>query len=223
MTQLLLKDLYLSASKPSSLGGIDRLLREARKQIPGIKREEVREFLETQYAYTRHKPARRKFLKRAVIAVSINDVYQMDLVDLQKFAEFNDGVRYLLTAIDCFTRYAFAVPLKSKKPEIIQALSEIFKEYGIPLKIFTDKGTEFLNKHVKAFLKELNVQQWYSNNPGKAVMVERFNRTLKERLWVHMSDQNDYRYIDVLADVVSSYNNSEHSWPGTNKHNRRAR
>ena len=74
------------------------MLREARKQIPGIKREEVREFLETQYAYTRHKPARRKFPKRAVIAVNINHVYQMDLVDLQKFAEFNDGVKYLLTA-----------------------------------------------------------------------------------------------------------------------------
>ena len=54
MTQRLLKDLYLSASKPSSLGGIDRVLKEARKKIPGIKREEVKEFLETQYAYTRH-------------------------------------------------------------------------------------------------------------------------------------------------------------------------
>ena len=191
------------------------MLREARKQIPGIKREEVREFLETQYAYTRHKPARRKFPKRAVIAVNINNVYQMDLVDLQKFAEFSDGVRYLLTAIDCFTRYAFAVPVKSKKPtEIIQGLLQIFKEYAIPLKIFTDKGTEFRNKHAKALPKELDVLRWYSNNPGKAVMVERFNRTLKERLWVHMSDQNGYRYIDVLADVVSSYNNSEHSSTG---------
>ena len=126
MTHLLLKDLYLSASKPSSLGGIDRLLREARNQIPGIKIEEVREFLETQYAYTRHKPARRKFPKRAVIVVNINDGYQMDLVDLQKFVEFNDGVKYLLTAIDCFTRYAFAVPLESTKPtEIKQALSHV--------------------------------------------------------------------------------------------------
>ena len=141
MTQLLLKDLYLSASKPSSLGGIDRLLREARKQIPRIKREEVREFLETQYVYMRHKSARRKFPKRAVISANINDVYQMDLVDLQKFEEFNDGFEYLLTAIDCFKRYAFAVPLKSKKPtEIEHALSQIFKEYGIPLKIFTDKA-----------------------------------------------------------------------------------
>ena len=108
----------------------------------------------------------------------------MDLVDMQKFAEFNDGVKYILTAIDCFSRYAFAVPLKSKKPkEIIEAMTTVLKEYKIPLKIFTDKGTEFLNKDVEAFLKDLNIHQWYSYNPGKAVMAERFNRTLKERLW----------------------------------------
>ena len=150
-----------------------------------------------------------------MIATNINDVYQMDLVDMQKFAEFNDGVKYILTVIDCFSRYAFAVPLKSKKPkEIMEAMTTAFKEYGIPLKIFTDKGTEFLNKDVEAFLKELNIRQWYSNYPGKAVMAERFNRTLKERLWVHMTDQNNYRYIDVLDDVVKEYNASEHSSTG---------
>ena len=64
----------------------------------------------------------------------------MDLVDLQ-FSEFNDGVKYLLAAIDCFTRYAFAVPLKSKKPtEIIQALPQIFKEYGIPLRFLPTRA-----------------------------------------------------------------------------------
>ena len=89
-----------------------------------------------------------------MIATNINDVYQMDLVDMQKFAKFNNGVKYILTVIDCFSRYAFAVPLKSKKPkEIIEAMTTVFKEYGIPLKIFTDKGTEFLNKDAEAFLK----------------------------------------------------------------------
>ena len=139
----------------------------------------------------------------------------MDLVDMQKFAEFNKGFKYILTVIDCFSRYAMAYPLKSKKPEeVIEGLSKGFKSYGIPLKVFSDNGTEFLAKSVKAFLKELNVQQWNSKNPGKAVMVERFNRTLKERLWVHMTDNNNYEYIDVLDDVVESYNNSVHSATG---------
>ena len=81
-------------------------------------------------------------------------------------------------------------------------MTTVFNEYGIPLKIFTDKGTEFLNKEVEAFLRDLNILQWYSYNPGKAVMAERLNRTLKERLWVYLTDQNDYRCIDVLDDVV---------------------
>ena len=70
----ILEELYLSAAEPSSLGGINRLWTEARKQIPGLKREDVKEFLQTQYSYTRHRPARKKFPKRKVIATNINDV-----------------------------------------------------------------------------------------------------------------------------------------------------
>jgi len=184
-------------------------------RIPGLKKSDVKLFLQGQYAYTRHRPTQKNFPKRTVIAVNINDVYQMDLVDLQKFAEYNDGVKHILTVIDCFTRYAMVVTLKSKKPdEVIDALVKCFKEYGIPLKVFTDKGTEFLNRMVKSFLKELGVQQWYSYNPGKAVQAERFNRTLKERLWVYLTDRNNYRYVDVLDDVVKSYNATIHSSTG---------
>ena len=155
----ILEGLYLSAAKPSSLGGINRLWKEGRKEIPGLKREQVKDFLQTQYPYTRHKPERKKFPKRNVICTNVNDVYQMDLVDMQKFAEFNNGYKHLLTVIDCFSRYAFVVPLKSKNPkEIIEAMSTVFKEHGIPLKIFTDKRSECVNKDVRAFLKELNVQ-----------------------------------------------------------------
>jgi len=214
-TRQILEDLYLSPSKPSSLGGIQRLYREAKVRIPGLKRSDVVEFLQSQFAYTQHKPARKKFKKRKVIAVNINDVYHMDLIDMQKFAEFNDGYKFALTIIDCFSRYGMAIPITSKKPiNIIEGLTKAFKEYGIPLKVFSDNGTEFLARPVKMFLKELNIHQWNSKNPGKAVQVERFNRTLKERLWVYMTHENNYRYIDVLEDVVKGYNDSIHSSTG---------
>ena len=101
-THQILETLYLSPSKPSSLGGIDRLFREAKKQIPGLRRNQVNEFLQTQFAYTQHKPERTKFKRRKVIAANINDVYHMDLVDMQKLAEYNDGYKYIPTVIDCF-------------------------------------------------------------------------------------------------------------------------
>ena len=108
-----------------------------------------------------------------------------------------------------------AIPIKNKVPKnIIETLSGAFKEYGIPLKIFSDNGTEFVARPVKEFLKQLGVVQWTSRNPGKAVSVERFNRTLKERLWVLMTDNNNFKYIDVLQDVLKGYNDSVHSSTG---------
>ena len=99
-----LEELYLSPSKPSSLGGIDRLYKEAKAVIPGLHRRDVVRFLQTQFAYTQHRPARKKFKKRRVIAVNINDVYHIDLIDMQKFSEHSDSQRYILTVIDCFLR-----------------------------------------------------------------------------------------------------------------------
>jgi hypothetical protein len=130
-----------------------------------------------------------------------------------KFSEFNDNFLYLLTIIDCFSRYGFAIPLKSKKPkEIVDGLSVAFKEYGIPLKCQSDNGLEFKNGTVKSFFKECGVIYYTTTNDDiKCALVERFNRTIKDRLWTHMTQHNSYRYIDILPAVVQSYNYSVHS------------
>ena len=99
----ILEELCLSAGKPSILGGVNKLWTEARKPTPGLENYDMKKFLQTRYTYTRHWPARRKFPKRMVIANNINDVDQMDLVDMQKFSEFNEGVKFILTMIDCFS------------------------------------------------------------------------------------------------------------------------
>jgi len=151
-----------------------------------------------------------------VIAVDVNDMYQCDLADMQKFAEFNDGIKYLFTCIDVFSKFAFAIPIKSKKPnEIVNGLGRIFKEYGIPLKIQFDNGGEFSNGTVKSFLKECGVVFYFTRNDDiKCAVVERLNRTIKERLWMYMTQENNFRYIDVLQSVVDSYNLSVHSSTG---------
>jgi hypothetical protein len=211
-----LEKLYRDPKKVSSLGGIERLFKEAKKVIPGVKREDVVNFLQTQYAYTRHKSIRKKFPRRKTVAVDVNDMYQADLADMVKFSKFNDDYKYLLTCIDVFSKYGFAIPISSKKPEeIVRGLSIIFKEYGIPLKFQFDNGTEFKNATVKSLLRECGVIFYFTRNDDiKCALVERFNRTIKERLWKYMAQENNYRYIDVLKSVVSSYNNSVHSSTG---------
>ena len=90
-TEDILEDIYYTPSSTGSLGGVERLYSEAKKRIRRITRAAVEEFLEKQYTYTRHRSFNSKFQRRKVLALDICDVYQMDLVDLQKFASHNDG------------------------------------------------------------------------------------------------------------------------------------
>ncbi len=205
--------LYRDPGQVSSLGGIDRLYNAAKKSIPSLTRDQVIQYLQTQDSYTKQKQIKRKFKRRKTVAVDVNDLYQADLCDMQKFAEFNDNFKYFLSCIDVFSKMGFTVPLKSKKPlEIVNALSSIFRSYGIPLKINFDNGGEFKNATVKAFLKECRVIHYFTRNDDiKCSVVERFNRTIKERLWAYMTQENGYRYIDVLPSVTESYNSSVHS------------
>ena len=186
-----LEDLYMNPRKPSSLGGVERLFKAAKLAIPALKKEQVVKFLEQKFAYSQHKQIARKFSKRSVIATAQYDVYQMDIADMQKFSAENDEFRYLLVVIDCFSKYAFASPLKNKTPtEVIRGLLIVFKQYGLCAKIFSDSGKEFKNALVKAFLKECSVWQWFSSNDEtKAQTAERFTQTLKKRLWMYMTEK----------------------------------
>lgn len=209
-----LDEIYLNPANTGSLGGKSRLLGEAKKH--GITKQQVEEYLQSKDGYTQHKPARKTFARRKVISVDINDQHQMDLADMQKFSEYNDGVKYLLTIIDCFSRFAWAIPIKDKTPvTIINALEPIYQEIGAPLRVHTDKGKEFTSRETKQFFQDWNVKFYTTRNDNiKCALIERFNRTLKERLWLYMTENNNFRYIDIVTDVVKSYNNSVHSTTG---------
>ena len=131
-TEKILENLYMNPRRPSSLGGVERLYRAAKLVIPELRRTEVEKFLQGKFAYSQHKQIRRKFTRRPVIATDKFDVFQMDLADMQKFSEHNDGFKYLLVVIDCFSKYACVVPLRNKTPaEVVRGLSEVFKKYAI--------------------------------------------------------------------------------------------
>ena len=100
-----------------------------------------------------HKPALKKFRKRRVIVTGIDNIWAADLVDMQAFSKDNDGVRYLLTVIDVFSKYGWMLPLKTKTGvEVANALKEIFKERK-PGLLWVDKGLEFFNRHVKGLVE----------------------------------------------------------------------
>ena len=158
-----------------------------------------------------HKPIRRKFMKRTVFAKNVDDIWTADLVDMQQFAKNNKGVKYLLTVIDVFSKYGWIIPLKTKTGiEVAKAFEELFKQNKPPSKLWTDKGTEFYNTHMKKVLSSNNVLLYSTENEEKSSIVERWNRTMKRKMWMYFTANNTHKYIDILPQLVEKYNNTYH-------------
>ena len=132
-------------------------------------------------------------------------------MDVSSLAHFNKGYKFLLTCIDVFSKFSWVVLLKNKTGESLVNGFQIILDTGrSPKKLQTDKGTEFLNRNFQSFLKEKNIHFFNTNSELKASAVERFNRTLKTRMWKYFTAKNTCVYIDILQDVVQGYDNSYH-------------
>ena len=124
----------------------------------------------------------------------------------------NDGVKFLLTCIDTFSKYAWVRPLKNKSGQsVTEAFKSILRE-EIPLMLKSDKGTEYKNVQFQSLLKECDIRFYTSENYDiKAAIIEIFNRTLKTRMYRYFTHSKSFRYVDVLHDLVYSYNHTQHS------------
>ena len=127
-------------------------------------------------------------------------------------SKFNKGIRFLCV-IDIFSKYAFVVPLKDKKGvSIFNAFQSILDKSGRkPNKIRVDQRSEFYNHNFKKWLANNDISMYSSYNEGKSVVAERFIRTLKNKLYKHMTTVSKNVYYDVLDDIVKKYNNTRHS------------
>jgi hypothetical protein len=158
-----------------------------------------------------HKKIIRKFPRRKVIVNNLDDIWSADLVDMQLYSKQNSGFKYLLTVIDIYSKYAWIIPLKTKSSiSIIEAFTKLFKDRK-PKKLWTDSGKEFINKEFKHFLTKNDVEMYQTFNEGKAVVIERFNRTIKEKMWRYFTQHDTNKYLDVLPKLLNEYNNSYHS------------
>jgi len=177
----------------------------------GGPRQRAVEWLEMQPAYTLHKPARHKYDRNKVIVSSIDEQWAIDLVDLQSLAKYNDGFKYILNCIDIFSKFAYSIPIKTKTAKcVVDAFQSILDQGRRPQRVQSDAGKEFVNDSFQKLLKQNDIDFFTVNSELKACVIERFNRTLKERMWRYFTHNNTYKYIDVLQDLVSGYNNSKH-------------
>lgn len=158
-----------------------------------------------------HKQARRNFIRRRVIHKGIDDLWQADLVEMGVYSKYNKGYRFILTVIDTFSKFAWAVPVKSKGSEdITNAMKSIFSLKRFPKNLQTDNGKEFYNKIFQNLMKKHNINHYSTYSIMKASIVERFNRTLKGMMWKKFSLQGNYQWIHICKDLINEYNNKKH-------------
>ena len=133
-----------------------------------------------QLANELHKPVIRKFKKRKVYSFFQDNIWGIDLADMQLISKYNKGIRYLLCAIDLFSKYAFVVLLKDKNgTTIVNAFQSILdNSKRKPKKIWVDQGSEFYNTYFKKWLKDNNIESYSTHNEGKSIVAEIFIRTL---------------------------------------------
>ena len=156
--------------------GVNALVR---KRI--LPKATVENWLSKQKVYTLHKIIKHRFKTRQVIFSHIDDQWQADLVDMQKYKQHNKYMNFILTVIDIFSKYAWAIPIKRKTGEkITKAFRKIF-EFRSPKKLQTDKGLEFINKDTQSLFRKYVIIWFSTENETKAQVVERYNRTLKTK------------------------------------------
>ena len=157
-----------------------------------------------------NKPTIQKFERQKVIVNYINEIHSADLVDMTQYSKMNRGYKYIFTNIDIFSKIAYAFPLKSKKIQDIKPCFEKIFKKNKPKYIWTDKEPAFLSKEMQQFFEDNNVKIYHTNSHLKAVIIERFNRSLRELMMKEFVKNDNTVWYNILPKLINIYNSRYH-------------
>ena len=153
-----LSSIYYDPRKAGSFSGPKALYKAVRadgKRVLSMKK--IKDWLKSQDVYTMHRRMVRRFKRNKIYVEKMDAMWDLDLMDMTAYADENQGYRYVLMAIDILSRYAWAVPVKTKKAQdMVRAFDRLLeKAQGrTPVKIRTDQGGEFLKRPMKKWFQE---------------------------------------------------------------------
>ncbi|KAL3105589.1 hypothetical protein niasHT_021692 [Heterodera trifolii] len=185
----LLEQIYYDLRSPASYAGMLKVWEEAKRRDPRISLHSVYDFLHRQRTYTLFKPRRNKFPRLKTVPSGLHTDWQCDLCIMDTLRVHNDES-------------------ESKKSEhMIEAFEKVFKKAGVlPNKLYSDAGLEFQAKRMIEYWKQKDIIKHIMYSPSlHAGVVERANRTLKERLYKYFSENNTLRVQRVNNTDPHSY------------------
>ena len=167
-------------------------------------------------AYSKNRTQKLRFPRRKMVAKGLQETWQSDIADVSKLKGSNGGFRYILGMIDVFSRKAYCLPMKKKDAAtMVKTLRTFFDNSTVKPKLFcTDAGGEYTADIVISLLKSYNIRPYTMASDTGAAIIERFWRTLKKKLYTYMSANRTKKFINILDDVVDSYNRSIHTSHG---------
>ena len=157
-----------------------------------------------------NKPVINKFERKKVIVNHIDEIHSSDLVDMTNYSRINKGYKYIFTNIDIISKFAWSFPLKTKTiKEITSCFQKIFKERK-PSYIWSDQESAFFSKEMLKFFEDHNIKIYYTNSNLKAVVIERFNRSLRELMMKKFVKSNNTVWYNILPELLKTNNNRYH-------------
>lgn len=155
-----------------------------------------------------HRDARKHFIHRRSVMRGIADTLQADLIEMPP----DRMMKYCLTVIDTFSKKAYAHPLKTKTGrDVTKAMKSVLDSINRHVKnLHVDMGREFYNAEMSKLLEQRRVNRYSTFTTKKAAIIERFNRTLKKKLYQQFSLNGNYKWVDILPDLIREYNTTRH-------------
>jgi transposase InsO family protein len=204
-----LYDIYYDPK--TGFGSALKLYLKLNKEVP---MSQIKNFLEQQEVYQVHKERRKQPSYSPIMVYSVNDQWQIHLIDLSKYSRWNAGYKYLvvLCGIDVFSRkYLLLLVAIKRKSNTTDAILDV----QTPILIQSDNGTEFLNNNFQRLLtKDVRHITVNVGDHNRQVLIERFNRTLEPMFAFYQESRKTNRYVDLLEDIVHNYNHTYHGGIG---------
>ena len=213
-----LSKIYYNPASPASFSGAHKIWSyvKLRKDRPTrLTYKKIVSWLDQQDTHTIHRIPRKIFPREKIIVEGIDEQWDADLLSVADLATYNDGYTQLFVAIDLFSRYLWVRPLKNKSAKsTAAALKDIFATGRKCTTLRVDRGAEFTGKFITRLLAEENVHCIQAYNEFKASYAERANRLIQDKLYKYFYENQTFKYIDILQDVVQSYNSTPHGTTG---------
>lgn len=222
----ILKEAYYNPE--SGLFGAQTLYERLKEKYPSLKLSTVKEFIRKQEAnqITNQRDVRKSNYYPLVSYLPFSRL-QMDLLDLiDSVPKTNRGYRYIFLFIDVYSRFVYAIPIKTKtEKELCKVLKDVLSKINqrgfIVSQLDSDNETSFLSNNFQKILEENGIKSNLSQvgDHHSLGIIDRFCRTLRDVLKRYSIAYNTNNWIDVIDKIIHNYNNKIHSTLGDTPEN----